>query len=428
MLRWKQRLIALLVVVMLLAGSVVGLAAGTAKNVIFFIGDGMGLAQRTLLYYYLGHQPVMNQMDVVGLYTTHMADGYVTDSAASGTAMSTGIKTYDGAIGVDVEKQPVRTILEAAKAAGKATGLVATVRISHATPAAFAAHNESRDNYEAIMIDILENEVDVLFGGGKAICLPQELGGTRKDGRNLMNEFAARGYTIINTPSELGLATKFPVIGLFTPSDMTPEIDRDPVQEPSLAEMTRKAINLLAQDEDGFFLMVEGSQVDYACHDNDAARAAAEALALDYAVAEAMAFAAKNPDTLVIVAADHETGALAIGKQYQFDPLTLRRIRASYGQIARVVEETGDLVGTVKEYTGIELTEEEIARIENADSLARGITDVLNDRVGVIFGSGDHSATMLPITAHGAEAELFGGVYDNTDIPKKIAEAMGIEF
>ncbi|NLY29448.1 MAG: alkaline phosphatase, partial [Firmicutes bacterium] len=423
--RWRKRLVAFLVVLMLLGTSVVGLAAGTAKNVIFFIGDGMGLAQRTLLYYYLGHQPVMNQMDVVGLYTTHMADGYVTDSAASGTAMSTGVKTYDGAIGVDANKQPVRTILEAAKEAGKATGLVATVRISHATPAAFAAHNESRNNYEAIMVDILENEVDVLFGGGKAICLPEDLGGTRKDGRNLMNEFAARGYTIVNTPSEMALATELPVVGLFTPSDMTPEIDRDPAKEPSLAEMTRKAINLLAQNEEGFFLMVEGSQVDYACHDNDAVRAATEALALDYAIAEAMAFAAKNPDTLVVVAADHETGALAIGKGYQLDPLALREIRASYGQIASAVEESDDLVGVVMKYTGIELTEEEVALIENADSLARGITDVLNDRVGVIFGSGDHSAVMLPLTAHGAEAELFGGVYDNTDIPKRIAEAMG---
>ena len=426
--RWRQRLCVLLVVLMLLAASAGALATGTAKNVIFFIGDGMGVAQRTLLYYYLGHQPVMNQMDVVGLYTTHMGDDYITDSAASGTAMSTGVKTYDGAIGVDMDRQPVRTILEAAKEAGKAAGLVATVRISHATPAAFAAHNESRNNYEAIMVDILENEVDVLFGGGKAICLPEELGGTRKDGRNLMNEFAARGYTIVNSPSELALATELPVIGLFTASDMTPEIDRDPAKEPSLAEMTRKAINLLAQDEDGFFLMVEGSQVDYAGHDNDAVRAATEALALDYAVAEAMAFAARNPDTLIIVAADHETGALAIGKGYQFDPLALREIRASYGQIASMVEESGDLVGIVEEYAGIELTEEEIAWIESADSVAIGVRDVLNDRVGVIWGSGDHSGAMLPLTAHGAGAELFGGVYDNTDIPKRIAEAMGVDL
>ena len=131
----------LLVVLMLLAASAGALAAGTAKNVIFFIGDGMGVAQRTLLYYYLGHQPVMNQMDVVGLYTTHMGDDYITDSAASGTAMSTGVKTYDGAIGVDMDRQPVRTILEAAKEAGRLR-FAATVRISHATPAALRPQRE----------------------------------------------------------------------------------------------------------------------------------------------------------------------------------------------------------------------------------------------------------------------------------------------
>ena len=140
-----------------------------------------------------------------------------------------------------------------------------------------------------------------------------------------------------------------------------------------------------------------------------------------------MAFAARNPDTLIIVAADHETGALAIGKDISLI-LALREIRASYGQIASMVEESGDLVGIVEEYAGIELTEEEIAWIESADSVAIGIRDVLNDRVGVIWGSGDHSGAMLPLTAHGAGAELFGGVYDNTDIPKRIAEAMGVDL
>lgn len=210
---------------------------------------------------------------------------------------------------------------------------------------------------------------------------------------------------------------------------MTVEIDRDPAKEPSLADMARKAISLLSKDKDGFFLMVEGSQIDYAGHDNDAARNVHETLGLDAAVAVAMSFAATNPDTLVIVAADHETGALSIGKDYSFDPVALRSIKASYGRIAKLFnDDRSNVVEVMKEYAGIDLTHDELMLIKNAENPVQAVTTVLNNRIGVIFASGNHSGVMLPLSAHGADAELFAGFYDNTDIPKKIAEAMGLDF
>lgn len=431
--RWTAAAVTAWFVVLVLGAT--GLAQAPqapAKNVILLIGDGMAAAERTLAYYYAGYPPVMNQLPVVGLFTTHMAEGmgYVTDSAAAATSMACGIKTYDGAIGVGVDKQPCRTILEAARDAGKATGLVATSRINHATPAGFAAHDESRDNYDAIMADFLETRVDVIFGGGLQYTLPASAGGSRKDGRDLLREFREAGYAVVTSPAELATAGHLPVLGLFAKKDMAPELDRDPAREPSLAEMTRKAIGLLSQDPEGFFLMVEGSQIDWAGHANDAAYNASDTMAFDEAVAAAVAFAATHPGTLVLVTADHETGLLGIGDQYHFDPVALRRIRATYGRIASLIaDDRSNAASVLRQYAGIgDLTSEELRILKETKDKQAAVTVVLNKRVGVLWGSPEHNAVMIPMSAYGAGAEHFAGFYDNTDVAKKMAQVMGLSL
>jgi alkaline phosphatase len=257
----------------------------------------------------------MDLMPVAGYAKTHSASSLVTDSAAAATAIATGVKTYNGAIGVDADGDPVETILERAQTLGKATGLVTTVQLAHATPAAFAAHVSSRNMMTKIAKQMLDRGVDVLLGGGEDEWLPtDETGcypqaGERGDGLNLIQNAIAAGYAYVCTGAQFDaidpLATS-KLLGLFADEGMVRPYD------PSLAEMTQKAIDILSQDPDGFFLMVEGGQIDWASHGNDAADAIGDTIGFDEAVAVARQFAATHPDTLVIVTADHETGGMSL--------------------------------------------------------------------------------------------------------------------
>jgi alkaline phosphatase len=320
----------LLIITLLTILAVLGIAYGPAARapqtppatgVILFIGDGMGEAQRMAARWSsvgASGDLSMDRLEVQdGWLMTSPLLGAVTDSAAAATAIATGEKTLNGRIGMDRDKNPLPTILELARDQGKATGLVTTVQVTHATPAAFAAHVSSRSMRSAIALQMVEARVDVLLGGGENDFLP--LGtpgchpgqGSRMDGRNLVNEARERGYSIACTRDELEAATgesgpKHPILGLFADSAL-PE-----PSSPSLAEMTAAALEVLSTDPDGFFLMVEGGQIDWACHDNDAAGAIAATISLDAAVAVALEFAEDYPNTLVIVTADHETGGMEI--------------------------------------------------------------------------------------------------------------------
>ena len=248
----------------------------SVRNVIFLIGDGMGVSQVALARIKaLGSEGKlhMERMPIGGLIRTHSADDLVTDSAAGGTALACGIKTENGMVGMAPNKAKYHSILEAAKAKGMATGLVATSAITHATPATFASHVPSRGDETDIAEQLLANKVDVMFGGGRKFFLPRsEEGSGRKDAKNLLAQAKEAGYTYIETGDQLGTANSLPVLGLFQLAALTtgPE-------EPSLATLTDKAIGLLKDTRKGlfvrrrgFFLMVEGSQIDWACHDNDA--------------------------------------------------------------------------------------------------------------------------------------------------------------
>ncbi len=321
------------------------------KNIILMIGDGMGTAQLFATYTANGGTLNITNMPFSGFVTTQSADDYTTDSAAGGTALSTGQRTYNGAIAIDVNKKPIPTILEIAEKYGKATGLVSSSAITHATPASFIAHNESRNNYEAIAADFLKTDIDIFIGGGK------EFFEKREDGRNLLEELKAKNYQIFDSISEAHGSEEPPLAILTAPKHNSTWPERGEL----IPQGTAKAINVLRQDKDGFFLMVEGSQIDWGGHANNTAYIVKEALDFDKAVGVALQMAAKDNETLIIVTADHETGGMSI----------------------------------------------------DGGNFEKG-------EVHAKYTTGGHSAVMVPVFAYGPGAEHFTGVMRNTDIFHKM--------
>ena len=293
-------------------------ASTNTTNIILFIGDGMGNAHRKAARWTAVGETGMLFMDDMathGWAQTGSADNPVTDSAAAATAMSTGVKTNNGVIGMDAGLNIVFTILEEAKSRGKMVGLVTTTQVTHATPAAFAAHVRNRKLMTAIAEQMMDAAVDVILGGGEDEFLPDtETGcfpeaGERNDGRNLIDEASALGYTYVCKLADfvaVDPASTARLLGLFADEGMPRPFS------PSLAEMTQKAIDILSKSSRGFFLMVEGGQIDWASHANDADNAISDTIELDDAVKVARDYVLVDHDTLVIVTADHETGGMSV--------------------------------------------------------------------------------------------------------------------
>jgi alkaline phosphatase len=275
------------------------------KNVIFMIGDGMGLAHVAGTIINQGYEPLnLERAQYIGLAKTYSANNRVTDSAAAGTALATGTKTYNGAIGVDANKQPVESILEKAEENGLATGLVATYSVTNATPAAFIAHVESRNMAEKIAEFYLQTEVDVFLGGGS------EFFTKRSDGRDLTTELRDKGYTIVDNLDDI-LAFEGDKLGALLSSNSMPRMIEG--RGDYLPQATGKALEILKKNSSkGFFIMVEGSQIDSGGHKKDASIVFTETVDFDKAVGVAFDFADRNPGTLVVVTADHETGGFSI--------------------------------------------------------------------------------------------------------------------
>lgn len=275
-------------------------------RVILLIGDGVGTAYWTAARF--TSQPLhVERFTTMGLVDTRSTSSWITDSAAGGTAYATGVRTYNGAIGVGPDSLPVPNVLELARDQGWATGIVATSSVTHATPASFVAHVPSRSQEFAIADDLVASRVDVFLGGG----MSRFAGATRPDSTDLL-ETVRSTHTLVTSAAELAtvdLAATPRLAGLFAEIHMPAAAERTP----TLPEMTRAALAVLAKDPEGFFLMVEGSQPDWVGHDNapmeDVAR---EVLDFDATIGAVLDFADANPGTLVVVVADHETGGLAI--------------------------------------------------------------------------------------------------------------------
>jgi alkaline phosphatase len=291
---------------------------GTRRRVILMIGDGMGATQRLAGQWSkvgLTGSLAMDSLPVSGWVQTANGIGGVTDSAAAATAMATGVRTLNGYLGLDQTGASLKTILDLAQERGLLTGLVVTSQITNATPAAFAAHINDRYLLEEIASQMLAHNVDMLLGGGEGDWLPNTVldcnaggYGKRTDGRNLVIEAITAGYEYGCTPAVFyGLTPGYHrFIGLFDFEKMGWPYD------PTLADMTATALDSLATDPEGFFLMVEGSQIDTAASANDGVKMIDDVRTFDDAVQVALDFATANPDTLLIVVADHETGGLSL--------------------------------------------------------------------------------------------------------------------
>ena len=298
------RRLALIFVVFALAASSC-LAASVPKNIILLIGDGMGVGAITAARC-AGPGPngrlLMDGMPVTGFALTHPVDALVTDSAASGTALATGVKTKNGMIGQDPKGAPLLSILEAARDMGKSTGVVTTDAIVGATPAAFYAHVENRKQGDDIAAQVLPARMNIAFGGGRSRFIPKtDSQDGRKDGRDLLDEARKRGYDVVTTPEELRKAAGDRILGLF-----------DDSSNPALDELTAKTLSVLNRNPKGFFVMVESSWPDGGGHANNAELVVKGVRALDAALGKALELAKSDGQTLVVVTADHDTGGLAI--------------------------------------------------------------------------------------------------------------------
>lgn len=326
------------------------------KNVILLIGDGMGHTQVQAAMLTSEKPLAMLRATHAGVITTHSYSDLITDSGAGGTAIATGKKTRNGMIGMTPDSLEVSSMLDVFAQNGRSTGVVVSCAVTHATPASFIAKEVSRNSYENIAADFLNSDVQVVIGGGIKHF------DVRKDGQKLTDIFVERGFSYFNELPESGAA--FEKLMVLTDSVHPESILNG--RGDLLPRGTAIALEALSKNEQGFFLMVEGSQIDWAGHANDSAYLVTEMFDFDEAVKTAFDFADQHPETLVIVTADHETGGLTLIREAKGTPLKLH------------------------------------------------------------FSSGDHSAVMVPVFAYGAGDEKFGGAYDNTDLITKILELTGL--
>ncbi len=273
------------------------------RNVILMIGDGMGLGQTAALMIENNYEPLaFDRAQYTAVCKTYSTNNRVTDSGASATAMATGYKTANSHVGVLPDGTAVANLTELARAKGLATGIVVTSHLADATPSGFVAHVSNRHESDRIAEMFAASNVDVLAGGGRQFF------NDREDGRNLLQEMQNKGYLYAPTPEDFYAADRLPVIGLFAPKYM----ERAPQRGDYLVKATEHTLDLLARNKKGFFAMIEGSQIDGACHDNDSQEMIAEMRDFEQAVGRAFDFADAHRGTLVLVVADHETGGLTI--------------------------------------------------------------------------------------------------------------------
>jgi alkaline phosphatase len=427
--------------------------AGQAKNIILMIGDGMGPAHIHITWLYatrqLGKSFVMTEVMDKG-QTAYMvndtADSTVTESAAAATQMATGVKVLARSIGIGPDGKILKTILEMAKEKGKATGLVTTSRITDATPAAFAAHVEHRSDETRIADQLVKSDVKILFGGGKDFFISEQEMGKRKDRRNLLNEAKQNKYAVVETAEEMKRVQGEKILGLFNQGNMSFEIDRKDTTEPSLAEMTAKAIGVLSKNEQGFFLMVEGGRIDHAAHHFDVGSVIFDTLAFDEAVNIAYDFQKANSDTLLIITADHETGGLVVlpytptSKEYEGINLeAISKIKGSYWRRNMELGENPSpekIKEVMKKYYDIDLTEDQVKIIQE-NPLKKldprhfsqygnaGIAYVLRLYHRIGWATDSHTAMPLFLWGIGPGSEKIRGWRHNTELFKIMKEAYG---
>jgi alkaline phosphatase len=460
-------------------------SADNPRYVFLFIGDGMGQPQISATEIYansMENQDIgfknlsFSDFPVLGRITTYTSNSYFTDSAASGTALAAGYKTRNGRININSDgTHSFVSVAEAAQAAGRKIGILSSVSLDHATPACFFAQVPFRGRFYDISIQMAQSGFEFFGGGG--LKFPSGRQGLQPDARELARK---HGYTIIETNT--GFADLTPGSGkiwafnqTLTRENALPyEIDR-PADCLTLADFTRKAITLLDNNK-GFFMMVEGGKIDWACHDNDAASTILEVQAFSDAVQEAIDFYQQHPqETLIVVTADHETGGMTLGSKESANDLQLnllsyqkisldqfnhcviqpylaqrddsgRRLEDLYPEISEkfglikldkagrevLKKKADDGDHTALDKMRLALSPMEWRELETAladprrSALGFAIVKILNEKAGISWGSYNHSASPVPVYALGAGADQFAGSYDNTDISKKLFVLLGL--
>jgi alkaline phosphatase len=406
------------------------------RNVVFMIADGFGPASEALARAANG-RPLALDAILTGAVSTAATDSRVTDSAAAATAYACGITTYNGAIGVGPDGTPCQTVLEAARDAGLAVGLVATSRITHATPAAYASHVPRRADEAAIAAQMAEARLDVMIGGGGRFFVPESAGGSRTDGRDLRRDLLARGALVTTTRAGLDRFPAAPAVALLAPDHMAYEIDRDETDEPALAAMATRALDLLAATPaaraNGFFLMVEGSRIDHAGHANDAPAHVRDILAYDAAVAAVLDWARRDGATLVVSTADHETGGLTLGRDgvYAFEPAALMAVTMSADRLDDRLDGPGaDVDAIVRDALGTDsLTSGESARLAatpDTDERVAAFRDIASRRAGVAWTTSGHTGVDVGLYAFGPGADAFRGAMTNDAVGRATFSALGL--
>lgn len=451
--------------------------AGQAKYVFMFIGDGMGIPQRTAAAQYTEKELLMDTFPAQGVTSTFAADRFITGSAASATALASGQKTNINMLGMTPDMQPLKTMAELAKEKGMKVGIVSSVSIDHATPAAFYSHVKHRSQYYDVDVALAESGFDYFGGGG--LKDPTNKKGNSENFKGDARELIKKaGYKYVTDKQEfLGLTPKdgkiLAVNAWLQDGGALPYVMDMTEKDITLPEFTAKGIELLDNPK-GFFMMVEGGKIDWACHANDATAAIENTLAFDKAIAEAVEFYKKHPEeTLIVVTGDHECGGLTLGfagTKYATNFEILGKQKISFqkftDEIIKDLKNSGktDLASAKKiitEQFGLKfegdakadpmvLKAHEIVQIEQAlaksmkgeeegsknpetyilyggyDPLAVSLTHILNQKAGLGWTSYKHTGVPVTTAAIGVNALEFNGFYDNTDVAKKIFKIMGL--
>lgn len=457
---------------------VLGVNAQQAKYVFYFIGDGMGVNQVNATEMYMaanqgriGYEPLLfASFPVATVAATYSASNPITDSAAAGTALATGVKTYNSAIGLDKDKNRIASVAEMAKAAGKKVGVATSVSIDHATPSSFYAHQERRQMYYEIATDLPKSGFDFFAGSG---FLRPDKDADGKDAPSIYPMMDAAGYAIAHGVDDYkakkAAADKMILVQpeTATRTDCLPyAIDRKP-GDLTLAQITETAIDFLTKDSKskGFFLMVEGGKIDYACHGNDIATAMEEVIDMDNAVKVAYEFYKQHPkETLIVITADHETGGFALGnsdywlyldkvkgqkcsiEEFSKKVTDYRRDNAGKasweGVKALLSENFGFFTATELNWTQErklrDAYEESFVRnnirfsenlYSQTDPMATAARDVMMSVAHIAWTTGGHTAGYVPVYVVGAGANVFmDGKIDNTEIARRIAKAAGYKY
>jgi len=448
-----------------------------AKYVFFFIGDGMGLPQINSSEIFKG---TLNSTDPMkleklnftvfpyqGLQATYSANTFITESAAAGTALATGHKTNNDILGQDPTKTvSFKSMAEMAKEKGMKVGIVTSVSLDHATPGAFYAHQPTRKNYYEIELAMVNSGFDYFAGGG--LLAPN---GAKKDKQNVLEIAKQNGYQVVNSKEGIlqldANSGKVIAINPVLAGDEALEYEIDRTNQLSLADFTSQGIKLL-DNPNGFFMMVEGGKVDWACHANDAATTVRDMLAFENAIGEALKFYAQHPDeTLIVVTGDHETGGMTIGfagTEYQTSFNKITKQKLSFEEFDKAIQAYRQTIGQgqanladwlpcLAEKFGLtELTDYDKARLSDAlaasmvepkkrntdpnsyllygtyEPFSVTVTHILNQKAGIGWTTYAHTGVAIPVFAQGVGGELFQGYYDNTDVAKKIMNIMGVQY